>query len=86
MTDTDQASSMTGGLDIHFDSHKEELEKARHQEVQQAEGDDLQVRGSVGAASTTNVKVVDDIKPVVPYCLLLKYKARNCLCAHRSYI
>ena len=37
---------MAGGLDIHFDSHKKELEQARHDEVQQAEGDDLQVRDS----------------------------------------
>ena len=46
---------MTGGLDIHFDSHKEELENARHQEEQQAEGDDLQVRGSADAAFIAGV-------------------------------
>ncbi|KAL3162613.1 hypothetical protein ABBQ38_008660 [Trebouxia sp. C0009 RCD-2024] len=34
---------MTGVLGIQFDSHKEELEKARHQEAKEAEGDELQV-------------------------------------------
>ena len=60
LVDTDQASSMTGGLDIHFDSQKRELEQARHKEVQQAEGDDLQVRGSVSAAFSANVELKDD--------------------------
>lgn len=56
---------MTGGLDILFDSHKEELEQARHHEVQQAEGDDLQVRGSLDAAFITRFYVMDDIKNII---------------------
>ncbi|KAL3135129.1 hypothetical protein ABBQ32_008065 [Trebouxia sp. C0010 RCD-2024] len=34
---------MTGVLGIQFDSHKEQLEKAKHQEAKEAEGDDLQL-------------------------------------------
>lgn len=58
---------MTGGLDINFDSHNEELEQARHQEIQQAEGDDLQVRRSAGAATTTAAQVTDQLESRLPY-------------------
>lgn len=58
---------MTGDLDINFDSHNEELEKARHQEVQQAEGDDLQVRRSARAATTTATQVTDHLESSLPY-------------------
>lgn len=58
---------MTGGLDINFDSHNEELENARHQEVQQAEGDDLQVRRSAGAATTTATQATDHIESILPF-------------------